>query len=174
MASSDGMLRGEPSGGILPTTPPPSPRRDLSPERKAIFYVGMALAGIGLISFLSTFVSFAMNFGDFTDFEARGRSMAMRAFGGMILIIIGVIISNIGRMGAAGAGLIPDPQRQRADLEPWNRSAGGMLNDALSEVDVLKHRPAPTAAIVKVRCPQCKALNDEHDKFCGQCGGQIV
>jgi hypothetical protein len=136
----------------------------------------MTLIAIGLISFLSTFISAAMNFGEFDEFESRGRSMAMRAFGGMILMIVGVVVSNLGRMGAAGAGLIPDPQRQRQDLEPWTRSAGGMLNDALSEVDALKHRPAPTAsaATVKVRCPQCKALNDEHDKFCGQCGGPIA
>ena len=52
---------------------------------------------------------------------------------------------------------------------------GGMLSDALSEVDVLKNRSSSAAApAVKVRCPHCKALNDESDKFCGQCGRALV
>ena len=31
--------------------------------------------------------------------------------------------------------------------------------------------PQPDA--VKVRCRNCRALNDEPDKFCGQCGAAL-
>ena len=57
---------------------------------------------------------------------------------------------------------------------------GEMLNDALSEVDVVKklgdrlEAAAPTASpLVKVRCRKCAALNDESAKFCNQCSAAI-
>jgi hypothetical protein len=134
----------------------------------------MAVAVLGLLSFLSTFVSFAMNFGRLHRLRVARPLDGDAGVRRMILIIAGAVVSTIGRMGAAGAGLIPDPQRQRQDLEPWARAAGGMVNDALSEVDAFQSRPADGTAIIKVRCPACKALNDEQDKFCGQCGGRLT
>lgn len=154
--------------------PPNEPQRDLSPERKATFYVGNAIAGVGLLLFLSTFVTFALNFGSHDDDTPRRMGMAfLRAVIGFVMIAVGQVIARAGSHGLAGAGLIPDPKRQRSDLEPWNRSKGGMVNDALSEIDMLKPS-SPATPVVKVRCPQCKALNDETDKFCGQCGGKLV
>jgi rRNA maturation endonuclease Nob1 len=53
---------------------------------------------------------------------------------------------------------------------------GGILQDALSEVEVAKkaeellHAPVPQ---IKLRCQKCQALNDEHAKFCNQCGSAI-
>jgi hypothetical protein len=68
--------------------------------------------------------------------------------------------------------------RKRKDLEPWNRAAGGMTNDALDEIDLAKKLEKkldesddpPPLPVVKVRCRACQTLNDETAKFCNQCG----
>lgn len=112
------------------------PQRNISPERKGIYYFGMALLGIGLLLFLSTFVSFLSNFGDFTDFAGRAKSGGMNAFAGIICAGIGQVLMNVGRSGVAGSGLKLDPQEARRDLEPWSRMSGGMLKDALDEAGV--------------------------------------
>jgi hypothetical protein len=113
------------------------PQRNISPERQGLYNFGMILTGIGLLLFLSTFVSFLSNFGDFTDFEGRARSGGMRAFGGIICIAIGQFIMRLGRSGVAGSGLKLDPQEARRDLEPWSRMSGGMLKDTLDEAGVV-------------------------------------
>ena len=107
-----------------------------------------------------------------------------RGIGGMALMIFGGFLMNLGRHGAAGSGVVLDPKKARKDLEPWNRAAGGMANDALDEIELAKKlgkkldEPTPPSAAplepaVKVRCRACKALNDEHAKFCNQCGAAM-
>ncbi|MES1213590.1 MAG: zinc ribbon domain-containing protein [Singulisphaera sp.] len=151
----------------------------ISPERKSIYQVGILLSIVGGLLFLSTFVSFFSHFGDFSNFEARGRSMGLRAFGGMVLLMAGGVLCKTAARGVAGSGLVLDPEQAREDLKPWNKAGGGMINDALSEIDVVKKigdrlegaaAPAPT---VKVRCRQCSALNDESAKYCNQCGAAV-
>ncbi len=103
---------------------------------------------------------------------------------GMILIVSGQFIANIGKSGLAGSGLILDPEQAREDLQPFNVAKGQMLNDTLEEVQAIKnfnasinHRVAdqkPSPPLIKVRCNSCKALNDESSKFCSQCGIQLV
>lgn len=112
-------------------------------------------------------------------------AVAARAIGGMLLIGLGAAMMRVGRSGFAGSGILLDPEKARKDLEPWNRAAGGMANDALEEVDLAKKltkkldEPAPPAVspppapVVKVRCRGCAALNDEHAKFCNQCGAMM-
>lgn len=150
------------------------PNRNLSPERKAAYYIGMTISAIGLLSFGSVFVSAALQFGSFDNFVADGRSMMMRAVVGVFLMILGSIVMSVGSRGLHGAGVLIDPEKQRRDVEPWSRMQGGMMDDALSEVKTLDKlaggsSTAP-ATLVKVRCRACNALNDETDKFCGQCG----
>jgi hypothetical protein len=152
------------------------PNKQIPPERRALYYVGMALIGIGLLLFLSTFVTFLANFGNFDNFEGRAKSEGFRAFGGMVLMMIGGFMMNVGAKGWAGSGVVLDPERGRKDVEPWSRMGGGMVQDALSEVEVVKKigdrldAPAPH---VKVRCQKCQTLNDETAKFCNQCGSAI-
>jgi ribosomal protein L40E len=157
----------------MPDEPQP-PRRDVSPERKMTYYVGNAMTLVGVLLFLSTFFTFVTNFGKFDDETPRRMAYAFgRAVIGIVLCGVGQAVANVGRRGLAGSGVVLDPQQQRAALEPWNRSAGGMLNDALSEVDALKSIGGQTT-VVKVRCPKCKALNDETAKFCSQCGSALT
>lgn len=156
--------------------------KQIPPERKNTYYFGMMLTGLGLLMFLSTFVSGCMNFGnqeimqDHDKFTGHVRSQATLAIGGMVLFFIGGIMMSIGASGWSGSGVVLDPEKARKDMEPWNRMAGGMVQDALSEVDVVKkleERLEPSEPHVKVRCQQCRSLNDETAKFCNQCGAAI-
>jgi len=150
------------------------PNYDVPPQRKAGFFVGLGLLVLGVILFLSVFVSGAMHFGDFSDFEERSQNEAMRSIIGMILMIVGIVTAIISRAGLAGSGLTMNPRGMRKDLEPWNRAAGGMLGDTLEEANLGKHLSGIVGGspkeVVKVRCPHCAALNDEGAKFCNQCG----
>jgi hypothetical protein len=175
-------------GGSMST-----PVRQISPERKAIYYGGMALIVVGILLFVSNFFM-VPDIGGRNDPQpgepdfwtraqerheefGRGMQAAMvRALLGMGLMVVGGILMNVGAKGAAGSGLVLDPRKARQDLEPWSRMGGGVVQDALSEVDVVKKieagigNPQPQ---VKVRCQKCQGLNDETAKFCNQCGASI-
>lgn len=110
--------------------------KQISDERKTMYYLGMALTGIGFLLFFSVFITGAMNFGNFNNFEGQVQSSMFRAVGGMALIIIGGIVSSIGARGLAGSGVILDPEKAREDLEPYSRMAGGMVKDVLDEADI--------------------------------------
>lgn len=151
-------------------------KRQISPERKLAYYAGMVLAVIGILLFLSNFVFAIANFGDFHDFAGRGQSMMVRAFGGMALTALGGVIAGIAARGLAGSGVLLDPERARKDVEPWSRMAGGVVQDALSEVKIvnkLEDRLESPEPQIKIRCRNCQALNDETAKFCNQCGATV-
>jgi hypothetical protein len=112
--------------------------KKIPPERKTLYYVGMILAILGALSFASVFVSGILNFGNFDNFESRGRSMALRAFAGMGMMIVGVVLMSVAARGIAGSGVILDPEKAREDIEPWSRMAGGIVKDALDETDLFK------------------------------------
>lgn len=110
--------------------------RQITPQRKTLYRVGQIVAAVGVLSFLSVFVSAALSFGDFTNFESDVRSMGLRAVGGMLLIIVGMGLTAVGAVGPAGSGLNLDPEQARRDLEPWARMKGGLAKDALDELGV--------------------------------------
>ena len=148
-------------------------QKKISPERTTVYYVGMAMSILGVLLFFSVFVSGALAFsGRSGDIS----SCPIRAVIGMGMMIAGGFLTKIGAQGLAGSGIVLDPDKTREDLEPWNRMAGGMVNDVISEVDVVKkledHLETPPPE-VKVRCRNCRALNDETAKFCNQCGSQL-
>jgi hypothetical protein len=145
--------------------------RHISDERKTAYYVGIGLQILGALLFASTFVTFLMRFGDFTDFEARARSEGFRAFGGMALLIVGAIIRGIGAKGLAGSGVLLDPEKARDELEPYSRMAGGMAKDLLEEANI-KLGGEPTKVIM-VKCRSCGGLSQESAKFCQECGAQL-
>ncbi len=153
-------------------------RRDVSPQRKAAYYVGNAITGLGFLLFFSIFVTSALSFGDFTDFGARGSSMGLRAVVGMAMMIGGRVVAHLGAAGAAGSGFVLDPQRASRDLEPFARQQGGMLKDTLDEagIDVGKAfggRDDDRKPVVMIRCRACGKLNEEDSKFCQECGGAL-
>ena len=146
--------------------------KKISGGRKTAYYAGMALAIIGAISFGSAFVSGIAHFGDFSNFETQNKSMMTRGFGGMVLIIVGIIVMSVGARGAAGSGLVLDPNKAREDLEPFTRMAGGMVKDALDEADI-KLGKGTSEKIIMIRCKKCNKLNEEDSKFCQECGQSL-
>jgi len=118
-------------------------QRQISPERKGIYYIGMALTVVGFLCFGSVFVSGLAHFGDFSNFNERTRSNGFRALAGMGMMIAGSILMGIGRMGAAGSGLKLDPEEARKDVEPWARMTGGVVKDALDEAGIQLGGKAP-------------------------------
>jgi hypothetical protein len=109
------------------------PRRQISEERKQLYNVGNAVTILGLVIFLSSFV---------TGIVAPIGHAAFTAFGfqavvGFVLVLVGSALRNIGMKGLAGSGAILDPERARQEIEPLSRMAGGVIDDALSEVKML-------------------------------------
>lgn len=139
--------------------------KEISKNRKTLYYAGNGITFIGFLLFLSTF------FVAFLKPDAMfGSSNPMaNSFIGFIMIIIGQFISNLGARGAAGSGLILDPKQAREDLKPYSSQVGGMLNDVLDEVDL----NTETKEVVKIRCQSCKTLNDEDSKYCKKCGNEL-
>lgn len=150
---------------------------EIPAERKALYYLGAVLMGAGFLLFISNFFMIPrdpfMGRGD-----AFGSGMAFRGVGGMLLIIAGGFLRSLGARGAAGSGLVLDPQQAREDLEPWARAAGGLVKDALEEVrpgaaGSTLEKPPEAVQVVKVRCPKCRTLNDEDARFCKGCGAPL-
>ncbi|HEX9425503.1 MAG TPA: SHOCT domain-containing protein [Pyrinomonadaceae bacterium] len=137
-------------------------QRQIPPERKEIFYIGMAVGVIGFLCFISTFFSAASSFGDFSNFEERGRSMGTRAVVGMVMMIAGGIMVSIGRMGLAGSGIKLDPEEARRDLEPWARMTGGIVKDAIDEAGIkLGGQPPSEELPFDERLRRLQKLRDE-------------
>lgn len=148
----------------------------ISAERKTAYYVGNAIALLGVILFVSVFITGALNAGNFTNFEGQMRSSGLRAISGMILIVIGAAIANIGAKGLAGSGVILDPEEAREDLKPYSHQAGGMLSDTLDKANLAEHLGAVAAKpqqIIMIKCRACEKLNEEDSKFCQECGEKI-
>jgi len=143
-------------------------KQPISEERKTAYYLGTALQVIGGLLFASVFVTFAIHFGDFSNFESNAKSSVFRAFGGMGLLIVGGIIKGIGARGLAGSGVVLDPDKAREDLAPYSRMAGGIVKDALDEAQInLGGKPEK---VIMIKCQSCGKLNEEDSKFCQQCG----
>lgn len=145
---------------------------NISDERKLVYYLGTGLTALGFVSFISVFITAALHFGDFSNFESNARSGGLRAVGGMICMIIGGFIRVIGARGLAGSGVILDPEQARADLKPYSRMAGGIVKDTLDEAQIHLGGSAPEC-VVMIKCPACGKLNPENAKFCQECGNAL-
>jgi len=146
-------------------------RRQVSLGRKLAFYGGYLCMAAGFLLFLSAFWPF---FGGPASFRPSALGLlALRAAGGLVLMLLGRLLRRIGILGLAGSVVILDPPKAREDLEPWSRAAGGLLGAAISELSALKRPGEPTAATptaTQARCSRCEASNDLGARFCNQCG----
>ena len=93
-------------------------------------------------------------------------------FIGFILIDVGGFVMNLGAKGAAGSGLILDPEKAREDLNPYTYAAGGMISDALKEVEVLK-KSGEEKTDIRVRCRHCRELSEEDARYCKSSGKEM-
>lgn len=142
-------------------------KKEISEERKVLYYAGMIITGIGVFLFMSTFFTF-MNPDRFLMGEVSMGSIMSRPLIGFVMIAVGGFMRTVAARGVAGSGLVLDPKKAREDLSPWSSMAGGMINDALSETKIGTSRE-----VIKIRCQKCTALNDEDSKFCKDCGEKM-
>lgn len=148
----------------------------ISNERKAMYYIGMGIMGVGAILFVSVFFegAKAMNSPMMMEMDT---SIMTRPIIGIIMMVVGGVVMNVGAKGAAGSGLLLDPNRAREDMKPFNEAKGGMINDVISNIDVVQNMTKPQThqerEIIKVRCKNCSGLNDEDAQFCKSCGKQM-
>ncbi len=147
----------------------------ISTERKTAYYLGTGIALLGLLLFLSVFVTAALNFGNFDHFEAQVRSFGLRAFGGIVLLFVGSAIRNVGARGLAGSGVLLDPEQAREDLKPFSHMTGGMISDTLDKANLGKHLGvgARPDRVVMLKCRECGFHNEENSKFCQECGSEV-
>ena len=147
----------------------------ISNNRKAAYYVGIAMIVIGIVLFLSVFVVTFGMMSDKNDFSMNRMPPFKNAVIGMILMIAGSAISNIGAKGAAGSGLILEPDQAREDLKPFNEAKGKMINDLIGNIDLVDKfvETKEEKEIIKIKCRSCSCLNDEDAKFCKNCGQTI-
>lgn len=148
------------------------PVRNVSESRKRYYRLGQLLMAVGFIVLLYNVFSFTSNITDFTDFKGNFQRKVALTVAGIVLIIAGTLLMKLGRYGKAGSGLNLDPEQERRDKEPLNRSTGAQIKDMLDEAG-LGDTGSGRKEVIKVRCPHCQALNDEADKFCGQCGQSL-
>lgn len=146
----------------------------ISKERKAIYYIGLVLTIFGVILFMSVFFIDMMT----PDFFGGHSSFIVRPVIGMICMTVGNVLMSIGSKGAAGSGLILDPEKAREDLKPYSSARGGMINDTLENIDMVKdianrNEENQSKEVIKIRCKECGTLNDEDAKFCKSCGKEI-
>ena len=111
-------------------------RKQIPIERQLLFHGGGALIVVGILTFLSSITLLNL---DQASFDAPLRHFFTRPLIGMGLILLGGTLRKVGSRGLAGSGFVLDPQQAREDLEPWTRSAGGMVSDALEEAQLAKH-----------------------------------
>lgn len=144
----------------------------ISKERKATYYIGLGMIVLGFMLFISVFFSVASLMND--PFGGSDFSFA-RAPLGMVLMITGFFVMNIGARGAAGSGLMLDPEKAREDLKPFNEAKGGMINDVISTIDAVDKitKSHEEKQVIKIRCRSCGVLNDEDAKFCKACGKEL-
>lgn len=141
-------------------------KKEISEERKMLYYGGLGVMVIGFLFFFSGFLGF-MNPEKMLMSGSMG-SLIMGPFIGIIMIGVGGFMRSVAARGVAGSGLVLDPEKAREDLSPWSSMAGGMLNDALEETSI-----GTKKEVIKVRCRNCSELNDEDAKFCKNCGEKI-
>lgn len=152
----------------------------ISETRKRLYYVGLGITALGLLLFMSNFI---LPFMDPMNSPGFVGGFAARGLIGFILIFIGQMLMKVGKNGVAASGLILDPERAREDLAPWSKMNGGIINDTLSEVEVLEtltsslgHQTETVGnvkEIIKIKCQKCSALNDEDASFCKNCGEKL-
>jgi len=142
-------------------------------ERKVTYYIGIGMMGIGFILFISVFFSAASLMND--PFGGSRNPSFSNAVIGMILMIAGSVVMNIGAKGAAGSGLLLDPDKAREDLKPFNEAKGGMINDVISNIDAFDQITNSKEAkeVIKIKCRNCRSLNDEDARFCKACGKEL-
>lgn len=148
--------------------------KQISSQRKTLYYAGNAITIVGVLLFLSVF------FSGFRFMSTEGMAVfggpptfILRGIIGFILIIIGQVLANIGKKGLAGSGVLLDPEQAREDLNPYTHMAGGMVKDAVEGFREAGGKSQDAAIQIKIRCRSCQTLNPEEATYCNHCGERL-
>ena len=140
---------------------------------------GAALTLPGFVLFFVPFLS-VFSFCDGLSSGTGGSGLAFRdfplAFVGFFLILAGQGLRAVGRQGLAGSGVVLSPEGKARDAEPWRRSRGAQMQDALEEMPIVRDAVALGAAgqpQIRVRCTACGYLETEDARFCSGCGASM-
>ena len=85
---------------------------------------------------------------------------------GLVLLLVGVGLAVFRFQGGEWMYFIPPGMGLIAVAIFAFNLASSLPNNPNTGINFFKE-------IIKVRCQNCKALNDENNKFCGQCGKSI-
>ncbi len=145
----------------------------ITKQRKVTYYIGIGIMIIGFLLFISVFFDTARFMKD--PFTYGRRSSFTSPVIGMIIMMAGTLIMNIGAKGAAGSGLLLDPEKAKEDLKPFNEAKGKMINDVVSNIDIIDNigKFHEEKEVIKIKCRSCGSLNDEDAKFCKSCGKEV-
>lgn len=151
--------------------------------RRSLFFLGTVLAAAGLLLVLSGVVTLIAHFGDFDELEARAAWLAVRAVGGIVLVIVGFAGMATGSRGVMGTDFVDDPEAIPDDMsdDTLTESAPAQAAESVPDDAVgvwppeNSGRASEEAAArgINIRCLSCGALNDPYAKFCDQCGTEI-
>lgn len=145
----------------------------ITKQRKVTYYFGIGMMVIGFLLFISVFFDTARFMND--PFAYERQSSFTSPIIGMIIMMAGTAIMNIGAKGAAGSGLLLDPEKAKEDLKPFNEAKGKMINDVVSNIDIIDNivKFHEEKEVIKIKCRSCGSLNDEDAKFCKSCGKEV-
>ena len=148
-------------------------KTELSRERKKKYKAGAVLIFLGGLLFLSYFLDiifFILNVDDARSAFDETRNMWLRALLGMILMALGRMKQSRALTGLMKPNTNMDLEQYIEERKHLRKLKGKQLNDTLSEINLAKYLGTP---VIKIKCQNCSHLNDEEDKFCGDCGQKI-
>ncbi len=146
-------------------------------ERQAFYQKGVRYKLIGSILALAAIVGFLISIVVMVFLLENGPAFPFPivilpfAFVGMFISGFGNAICKIAKEGPAASGLILDPKKEREDKKELNKGIGGQLNDMIEEIPAFT--TSANKELIKIKCRECGHLNDEHDKFCSNCGKSL-
>jgi len=112
-------------------------------NRKALAGLCMIVTGLGMLLILLAAVGGIVHLLNSHQPTDEGTPVLFRLAGGVVLVTIGF------------TGLVLGSGEDKEGIPPWSEERNkGML-------------------IIKIRCPSCRALNEEESVYCRECGGDL-
>jgi ribosomal protein L40E len=150
--------------------------RQIPRERKMLYCVGLTLIGVGLVLILSPFARLIASFGTIDNFEDPATFEVFRAFGGLILLIVGRFLWHVAANGWTGLGILLNSEWPKKVADLQNGMNVRTARDALWDVDAVRRIEVhlqSTEHQASTVCRKCHAANTKSSQFCNQCGSAL-
>jgi hypothetical protein len=146
------------------------------PQQKPLYYVALALTGVGLVLVLSPFARLLANLGNEGHFEGTVGDEVFRGFGGLVLTIVGRFLMNLAARGWRNVGIVPEPESTRRKLVASVHSGEGLVSTVPWDVEAVRKVEVDrqsSEASGDIHCRKCHAPNGRSAKFCDRCGAAL-